>query len=227
MPQCLQMIGGLRRQQDVIDADAVILGPGAGLIVPEGVAMGLGMAGAPGVGEAEIFDRPQRRARFGAEQRIALPGLRVPHIVWRRDDIVVAHQRQRLFELEQVSRHGASAAPSIPACRGTCRCPPDCRWADRSSRRGSRPCRRGSRPRCSGHVRRCRRRAGAGSRPPSAAWRGWRRRYRSSVRGRRNCSPAPRRARRGRCRRCISVPAGRRHPARPPSARPARLRAAP
>ena len=33
----LQPVGSLRRQQQVVDADAVVLLPGAGLIVPEGV----------------------------------------------------------------------------------------------------------------------------------------------------------------------------------------------
>ena len=33
-------VGGLRRQQQMVDADAVVLLPGAGLIVPEGVEAG-------------------------------------------------------------------------------------------------------------------------------------------------------------------------------------------
>ena len=33
-------VGGFRRQQQMVDADAVVLLPGAGLIVPEGVDAG-------------------------------------------------------------------------------------------------------------------------------------------------------------------------------------------
>ena len=36
-----QPVGGLRRQQQMVDADAVVLLPGAGLIVPEGVVLRL------------------------------------------------------------------------------------------------------------------------------------------------------------------------------------------
>ena len=58
----LETVGGLRREQDMIDADTVILLPGAGLIIPERVLVGLGVAGAEGVGVAEIFD-PRSAAR--------------------------------------------------------------------------------------------------------------------------------------------------------------------
>ena len=56
MPQALRRSQALRRQQDMIDADAMVLAPGTGLIVPEGVLSGCAMAGAEGVGVAEIFD---------------------------------------------------------------------------------------------------------------------------------------------------------------------------
>ena len=47
-------VGGLRRQQQVIDADAVVLLPGAGLIVPERVERRPSVVGANRVGQAEI-----------------------------------------------------------------------------------------------------------------------------------------------------------------------------
>ena len=44
-------VGGLRRQQQVVDADAVVLLPGPGLIVPECVDPGARMAGAYRIGQ--------------------------------------------------------------------------------------------------------------------------------------------------------------------------------
>ena len=57
-PDIDQPVAGLRRQQQVVDADAVVLLPGAGLIVPEGVLAG------------RIGDRAQRVGQPEAEQRL-------------------------------------------------------------------------------------------------------------------------------------------------------------
>ncbi len=70
----LQPVGCLRRQQDMVDADAVVALPGAE-IIPEGVLAAFGMQGAEGVGIAQIFDPPQRRPGFRLEQRVLQPGL--------------------------------------------------------------------------------------------------------------------------------------------------------
>ena len=48
-----QPVAGLRRQQQVVDPDAPVLLPGAGLIVPEGVLAGLVRDGPQRVGQAE------------------------------------------------------------------------------------------------------------------------------------------------------------------------------
>ena len=64
-------VGGLRRQQHVVDADAVVLGPGAGLIVPERVEAAGVAAGADRVGEAEIGQRAELLAGLRQEQRVA------------------------------------------------------------------------------------------------------------------------------------------------------------
>ena len=45
-----QAIGGLRREQQMIDADAVVSRPCARLIIPEGIEPGLIGAGPQGVG---------------------------------------------------------------------------------------------------------------------------------------------------------------------------------
>ncbi len=125
------------------------------------------------------------------------PALRVLGVEGRRDHVEVAGEHERLLERQALARIRIQAAPSRRACSGTCRCRPDCRWANRWRR----------------HARRRRRRdhrfekarvlvgivAGeAAARPRrTAASRGWRRRCRSSARARRRCSRGPRRARAG------------------------------
>ena len=68
-------VGGLRRQQQVIDADAVVLGPGAGLVVPERVEVGCVADGADGVGQAEIDQCAELLPGLRQEQRVLGPGL--------------------------------------------------------------------------------------------------------------------------------------------------------
>ena len=47
-------VGGLRREQHVVDADAPVLLPGAGLIIPERVEAGVVADGADRVGQPEV-----------------------------------------------------------------------------------------------------------------------------------------------------------------------------
>ena len=61
-----QPVGGLRRQQQMIDADAVVFGEGAGLVVPERVEIAGVADGANGVGEAEIGQRAEFLPRRAA-----------------------------------------------------------------------------------------------------------------------------------------------------------------
>ena len=70
-----QPVGGLRRQQQMIDADAVVLLPGAGLVIPERVEVGCVADGADGVGEAEIGQRAELLAGLRQKQRVLDPGL--------------------------------------------------------------------------------------------------------------------------------------------------------
>ena len=88
----LQSVRGLRRQQQVVDADAVVLGPGAGLIIPERVLVRLGIAGAEGIREAEIDELAQLAAGLDLEKGVVFPGDRIPDIVFRRNDVVVASE---------------------------------------------------------------------------------------------------------------------------------------
>ena len=55
-------VGGLGRHQMVVDADAVIALPGAGLIIPEGVGPGGLVPQHMGVGQAQVLHRPEGRA---------------------------------------------------------------------------------------------------------------------------------------------------------------------
>ena len=192
-----QVVGGLRREQQVVDADAVVPLPGAGLVVPEGVAARRAVGLHVGVGEAEPLQRPERRrgSRAGTARRPSTrPG-----------------RRRRRARGSRCSRRRAPAAPRsasssrgvrlqplhpAPACRRTCRCRSGCRWAGRWRRRGRDWAPRPP-PRCSGRDRRRRRRAGPCARPPAASSRAAPRRCSSSGRGRRRCSQGFRRLRRG------------------------------
>ena len=94
-PGVEQPVGGLRRQQRMIDADAIVLLPRTGLVVPERVDAAGGMEGAQRVGEAEVENRAVLRPGLGLEQRIAGPVRRVPRIARRRDDVEVAGEDRR------------------------------------------------------------------------------------------------------------------------------------
>ena len=115
-------VGGLGRKQDMVDADALVLAPGPGLVVPEGILPGLAVAGAEGIGIAQIFDPAQRRPGLRLEQRVIHPGLGIIAILVFGNDVIVAHQRHRLFVGQQLARHGRAAAPARPACRRISRC---------------------------------------------------------------------------------------------------------
>ena len=67
--RCLKPVCRLRRKQNVVDANAVVLLPSARLIVPERVRTGLGVAGAESVGQTEI-SKVRMRARRRQEKRV-------------------------------------------------------------------------------------------------------------------------------------------------------------
>ena len=93
-------VGRLRRQQQVIDADAVVLGEGAGLVIPECVEVAGVADRADGVGEAEIGQRTELLARLRQKQRVLGPRSRIAGVGCGRDDVVVARQDERLFQLQ-------------------------------------------------------------------------------------------------------------------------------
>ena len=97
-------VGRLRRGQDVVDADAVVLLPGARLIVPERVDAGPRQAGAHDVGEPEVQERAVGGAGLGLVERIAGPGIGVLGVDRLGDDIIVAEQQERLLVASSSSR---------------------------------------------------------------------------------------------------------------------------
>ena len=92
-----EAVGGGRREQQVIDADAVVLLPGAGLVVPERIMARLGMAGAQGVRQAEIDQTPIGSAAFRLVQRVVDPERGVLRILGLRDNVEVAGKNEHLL----------------------------------------------------------------------------------------------------------------------------------
>ena len=68
----------------MVDAQAVVLLPGPGLIIPEGIAPGFRMTGPEGVDVSQMKNGPKGAAAFRAAQRVVLPGCRVIDVVVRR-----------------------------------------------------------------------------------------------------------------------------------------------
>src|SRR5215831_210818 len=54
-----QAVGGLRRQQQMIDADAVILCPCAGLVIPKAVEVWIIAHSAYRIGQSEVDERTE------------------------------------------------------------------------------------------------------------------------------------------------------------------------
>src|SRR5262249_44755256 len=97
-------IGRLRGGQNVIDADAVILLPGTGLIIPERVEPRSRQPCAHDVGETEIEESAIGRAGLGLIEGVAAPGLGVLGIDRLGNDVVVAEQKELLLITQQLAR---------------------------------------------------------------------------------------------------------------------------
>src|SRR5262249_26052847 len=84
----------------MIDADAVILLPGAGLIIPEREEPGIVAGRAQRIGDAEIEQAAELIARAWQEKSIATPSLWIARIRRTRDHVVVASHDQRFFQAQ-------------------------------------------------------------------------------------------------------------------------------
>src|SRR5262249_15470726 len=99
-----QPIGRLRRQQQMIDADAVVLLPGAGLVVPKRVRAGPVASGPDRVGQSEKGEGAEFLPRARQEQRVLHPAVGVAGIERGWNDIEVPTQDQRFFQLQPFVR---------------------------------------------------------------------------------------------------------------------------
>ena len=100
----LQPVGGFRRQQEMVDADAVVLLPGAGLVIPERIEF-CGIRRCPdGLDQPDVLEAAERFAGARKEESVAGPDPRVMAVVGFGNDVVVAGKNERLFELQPVFR---------------------------------------------------------------------------------------------------------------------------
>ena len=95
----------------MVDADAVVPLPGAGLVVPEGVAFGRAVDGQEGLGETQPLQRPEGLAALGLEEGVLGPVLGIGGVARLGDDVEVARQDQRFLIGQQVAGMGVQARP--------------------------------------------------------------------------------------------------------------------
>ena len=197
--QRLEPVGGLRREQMVVDADAIVLLPGACLIIPESVNAGLVRRElAHRFGKAQIEQRTESGAGFWQEQGIVYPGFRPLGIERRWESHCNRLPAPWAPQARGASWRGRQAGPSRRVCSHICPYPEDCRWADkwrlpvRRSRHGNHRL----------DIARMTIAIVAGQALDHilgfCSSKEWQRHYRSSAHGRRHCSPVPRRLRPGR-----------------------------
>ena len=97
-------VGRMRRQQQMVDPQPLVAVPAPGLVIPEGVAVRLAVEDAVGVGQPEIEEGAEPRARFEPAQRIVAQRHRIVNIVVGRADVVVAGQHERDLAAQQFAR---------------------------------------------------------------------------------------------------------------------------
>ncbi len=104
-----QAFGGSGGEQMVVDAQAGVSVPGAGLIVPEGVEGFGGVEGAEGVGEAGIDEGVEGVSGFGADQGVIGGQGAGGEIGVGGADIVIAGEDEILVGVEECFGVGAQA----------------------------------------------------------------------------------------------------------------------
>lgn len=86
----------------MIDADAVVFRPCAGLIIPEGIKSCFIRRRPRGIGEAQILQLAEGCAGLWQEQCVAFPHAWVVAIEGLGNDVVVARQNERFLEREAI-----------------------------------------------------------------------------------------------------------------------------
>ena len=139
MPAAREPVGGLRRQQQVVDADAPVLLPGAGLIIPEGVEPGARRWRRGSRRSGRDWSSARNFSRVCGRNSASFdPGGRIVDVGGGRDDVVVAGQDQRLFQFKPLTRVVMKPVHPFEFVGIFFACPAGCRWAGRSTRRAAR-----------------------------------------------------------------------------------------
>src|SRR5262249_39912740 len=97
-------VGRLRGEHEVIDADAVVLLPGTGLVIPESIEPGIVARGADRIREPEMHERSELGAGLRQEERIADPQFGIVDVDLGGNDVEIARKHQRLFEQQPLAR---------------------------------------------------------------------------------------------------------------------------
>src|ERR1700722_15856857 len=99
----LQLVRGLRRQEQMVDADTVVLLPGARLIVPEGIEACGVRRRAQGVEQAERDELAEFEPRLRQVQSVVDPVFRARRVAPVGNDIEIACQHQRLLVFKDLA----------------------------------------------------------------------------------------------------------------------------
>ena len=100
----LQPIGRLRRQKQMVDANAVVLLPRARLIIPERVEAARVGRRAQRVDQAERQELSKPPTRLGQEQRVADPVFWMGGVARLRNDVEIAGENERLLVSDELLR---------------------------------------------------------------------------------------------------------------------------
>src|SRR5690554_599737 len=91
----------------MVDPNAVVSLPGAGLVVPEGVSVGrIRVEGAVGVRVAEMKNGAEGSAAFWPEKSVISPGVRIMAVDRLGNDVPVSAQHDSLLQAQQLTGPG-------------------------------------------------------------------------------------------------------------------------
>src|SRR3984957_15586280 len=100
----LELVSSLRRQEQMVDADAVVLLPGSSLIIPKAVEARSVGGGAQGVDQAERYELTELEPRLRQIESVVDPILRTGRVARVGNDVEIAGQHQGLLVFEELAR---------------------------------------------------------------------------------------------------------------------------